>query len=93
MPMDFLRNVYRRAYGMDRELAIKLVRALVDAGFIADDQRADAAMEGVALEAGLSRQQLKTALKYAKEQKWIAETNKAAWSVVTQGGIDGARAD
>jgi hypothetical protein len=46
---------------MDRELAIKLVRALVDAGFIADDQRADAAMEGVALEAGLSREQLKTA--------------------------------
>ena len=45
MPIDFLRNVYRRAYGMDRELAIKLVRALVDAGFIADDQRADAAME------------------------------------------------
>ena len=78
---------------MDRELAIKLVRALVDAGFIADDQRADAAMEGVALEAGLSREQLKTALTYAKEQKWIAETNKAAWSVVTQGGIDAARAD
>jgi hypothetical protein len=90
--MDFLRNVYRRAYGMDREVAVKLVRALVDAGFIADDQRADAAIEKVALDAGLNREQLRIALKYAKDQKWIAETNKAAWSVVTQAGIDAAGA-
>jgi len=78
---------------MDREAAIKLVRALVDAGFVADDQRADAAMEKAALEAGLNREQLKAALKYAREHKWIAETNKAAWSVVTQAGIDAASAD
>ncbi len=90
MPIDFLRKVYRRAYGMDRKIAIKLVRALVDAGFIADDQRADAAMEKVALEAGFNREQLKIALKYAKDQKWIAETDKAAWSVVTQAGVDAA---
>jgi hypothetical protein len=32
---------------MDREFAMKLIRALVDAGFIADDQRADTAMEKV----------------------------------------------
>ena len=43
MPIDFLRNFYRRAYGMEREAAVKLMRALVVAGFIADDQRADAA--------------------------------------------------
>ena len=64
---------------MEREAAVKLMRALVDAGFIADDQRADAAIEKVALEAGLDREQLEAALKYAKEQKWIAETNKHAY--------------
>ena len=78
---------------MERELAIKLMRALVDRGFIADDQRADAAIEQAALEAGLNREQLKAALDYAREQKWIAETNKAAWSIVTQAGIDTATAD
>ena len=78
---------------MEREAAIKLMRALVDAGYIADDQRADAAIEQVALEAGLSREQLKAALKYAREQKWVAETNKAAWSVVTQTGLDAANAE
>ena len=75
---------------MEREAAVKLMRALVDAGFIADDQRADAAIEKVALEAGLSREQLKAALKYAREQKWVAETNKAAWSIVTHAGVDAA---
>ena len=30
---------------MDREAAVKLMRALVDADFIVDDQRADAAVE------------------------------------------------
>src|SRR5580700_2999727 len=93
MPIDFLRNFYRRAYGMEREAAVKLVRALVDAGFIADDQRADAAIEKVALEAGLDREQLEAALKYAREQKWVAETNKAAWSVVTQTGLDATNAE
>jgi hypothetical protein len=93
MPIDFLRNFYRRAYGMEREAAVKFMRALVDAGFIADDQRADAATEKIALEAGLNREQFKAALKYAKEQKWIVETNKAAWSIVTQAGIDAANAE
>jgi DNA-binding phage protein len=78
---------------MEREAAVKLMRALVDAGYIADDQRADAAIEQVAREAGLSREQLKAALKYAREQKWVAETNKAAWSVVTQTGLDAANAE
>jgi hypothetical protein len=50
--------------------------------------RADAAIEKVGLEAGLNREQLKSALKYAREQSWIADTNKAAWSVVTTAGID-----
>jgi hypothetical protein len=93
MAIDFLRNLYRSAYGMEREAAVKLMRALVDAGFIADDQRGDAAIEKVALEAGLNREQLKAALKYAKEQNWIVETNKAAWSIVTQAGIDAANAE
>jgi hypothetical protein len=78
---------------MEREAAVRLMRALIEAGFIADDQRADAAIENAALEAGLNREQLKAALKYAREHKWIAETNKAAWSVVTQAGIDAASAD
>ena len=77
---------------MERKFAIKLMRALVDGEFIADDQRADAAIEKVALEAGLNREQLKVALRYAREHKW-AETNKAAWSVVTPAGIDAATAD
>ena len=88
-----LRNFYRRAYGIEREAAVKLMRALVGAGYIADDQRADAAIEKVALEAGLNREQLKAALKYAREQKWVAETNKAAWSIVTQAGVDAANAE
>ena len=37
MPIDFLRNFYRRGYGMEREAAVKLMRALVDARFIADE--------------------------------------------------------
>ena len=90
MAIDFLRNLYRSAYGMEREAAVKLMRA--DAGFTADDQRGDAAIEKVALEAGLNREQLKAALKYAREQKWVAETNKAAWSIVTQAGVDAANA-
>jgi uncharacterized protein (DUF433 family) len=77
---------------MDREAAVKLMRTLVDAGFIVDDQRADATVEKVALEAGLNREQLKAALKYAREQKWIAESSKAAWCVVTQAGFDVANA-
>jgi hypothetical protein len=75
---------------MEKEAAIKLMRAMLDAGFIADDQRADAAVEKVGFEGGLNRAQLKAALKYAREHKWIAETNKAAWSVLTQAGIDAA---
>jgi hypothetical protein len=91
MLMDFLRIFNRRTYGMEKEVAIKLMRALVDAGFIADDQRADAAIEKAGLEAGLNREQLKAALKYTTEHKWITETNKAAWSVLTQAGIDAAK--
>jgi hypothetical protein len=56
-----------------------------------DDQRADAAIEKAGLEAGLNREQLEAALKYTTEHKWIAETNKAAWSVLTQAGIDAAK--
>jgi hypothetical protein len=89
MVVDFLRSVYRRAYGM--EAAVKLMRALVDAGFVADDQRADAAIEKVGLEAGLNRERLKSALKYARDQNWIADTNKAAWSMVTTAGIDATK--
>jgi hypothetical protein len=59
---------------MEKEAAIKLMRAMLDAGFIADDQRADAAVEKVGFEGGLNREQLKAALKYAREHKWIAET-------------------
>jgi hypothetical protein len=88
MLVDLLQSFYRRTHGMGRETAVKLIRALIEAGFVADDQRSDLAIEKAALEAGLNREQLKAALKYAKEQKWIAETNKAAWSVVTQAGID-----
>ena len=51
--------------------------------------RADIAVEKVALEAGLNREELKAALKYAREQKWIADFNKAAWGV-TQAGYDAA---
>ena len=57
------------------------------------NSRADAAIEEVALKFGLNREQLKAALKYAREQKWIAETNKAAWSIVTQAGVDAANAE
>jgi hypothetical protein len=88
MLLDLLHGLYRRTYGMEKEAAVKLIRALIEAGFVADDQRADLAIEKAALEAGLSREQLKAALKYAKQQKWIAEANKAAWSVITQAGID-----
>jgi hypothetical protein len=73
---------------MEREAALKLMRALVDSGFIADDQRMDAAIEKVGLDAGLNREQLKAACKYAIEKGWIAEANKAAWSVVTQAGVE-----
>jgi hypothetical protein len=52
---------------MEREAAVKLMRALVDAGYIADDQRADAAIEKVALEAGLNREQLKAAFRERTE--------------------------
>jgi len=90
MLIDFVRSFIRRTYGMEKEAAIKLMRAMLDAGFIADDQRADAAVEKVGFEGGLNREQLKAALKYAREHKWIAETNKAAWSVLTQAGIDAA---
>ena len=72
---------------MDREAAVKLMRALVDAGFIVDDQRADAAVEKVALEAGLNREQLKAALKYAREQKWIGDSDKAAWCASLKPGL------
>jgi hypothetical protein len=78
---------------MEREAAIKLMRALIDAGYIADDQRGDTAVEKVALEAGLNREQFKAALKYAREQKWVAETNKAAWSIVTEAGVYAANAE
>jgi hypothetical protein len=53
---------------MEREAALKLMRALVDSGFIADDQRMDAAIEKVGLDAGLNREQLKAACKYAIEK-------------------------
>ena len=49
MLIDFVRSFIRRTYGMEKEAAIKLMRAMLDAGFIADDQRADAAVEKVGL--------------------------------------------
>ena len=73
---------------MEREAALKLMRALVDLGFIADDQRMDAAIEKVGLDAGLNREQLKAAANMRLKKAWIAEANKAAWSVVTQAGVE-----
>jgi hypothetical protein len=40
MVVDFLRSFNRRTNGMEKEAAVKLMRALGDAGFVADDQRA-----------------------------------------------------
>ena len=39
---------------MERDTAVKLIRALIESGFVADDQRADTAIEKAALEAGLN---------------------------------------
>jgi hypothetical protein len=47
---------------MERDTAVKLIRALIDAGFVADDQRAETAIEKAALKAGLNREQLKARL-------------------------------
>jgi hypothetical protein len=88
MPINFLRKFTGGRNAMEREAGLKLLQALIDAGFTADDQRADMAIEKVAREAGLERDQFRAALRYAREQGWIAETNKAAWSTVTQVGAD-----
>jgi hypothetical protein len=41
--MNFLRNLFRSSNAMDRDAAIGVIKSLIDAGFVADDQRADAA--------------------------------------------------
>jgi hypothetical protein len=76
---------------MDREAALKLIRALVNSGFVPDDQRMDVAIDKIGFQAGLNPKQLKAAWSYAIEQRWIAETDKAAWSIVTQAGADAVK--
>jgi hypothetical protein len=70
--------------GMERETAIRLLRALVAAGLRQRESMANASIRGVARQAGLV--EFDTAHRYARQQAWLVESGKAFSSILTPTG-------
>jgi hypothetical protein len=69
---------------MEREAAIRLLRALVAAGLRQRESMANAAVRSVAVQAGLD--EFDAARRYASEQGWLIEGGKAFSATLTSAG-------
>ena len=76
---------------MDRANAIRLLKALVDAGANSDTLMAGAWVCSIALKVSSEGTDLASALAYAEAQGWIADGVKKGWMTVTRLGERAAR--
>ena len=76
---------------MERESAIRLLRALVAAGLRHRELMANVAIRNVAVQAGLD--EFDAARRYASEQGWLVEAGKAFSTTLTSGGWKAARGE
>jgi hypothetical protein len=70
---------------MDRENAVRLLRALVARGCKSDEQMADAFIRAIALEIGLGNE-FDPAFVYAVKQGWLNKSRKRGWTNLTKAG-------
>ena len=71
---------------MDRADAIRLLRALADAGMNTRAPRANAWIEKKALQIGLEGNQFVSALAYAGNEGWLADAPRKDWTSLTRAG-------
>jgi hypothetical protein len=76
---------------MEREAAIRLLRALVAVGLRQRESIANAAIRSVAGQAGLD--EFDAAHRYAREQGWLVEAGKAFSTMLTPAGWRAARGE
>ena len=77
-------------YGLKRDAAIRLVRALVARGVGQSDSMANVAIRNIAAEAGLD-DQFDAALEYAMQQRWLVSPT-IGWATLTAAGYAAATA-
>ena len=70
---------------MDRENAVRLLRALVARGCKSDEPMADAFIRGIALEIGLG-DEFDPAFAYAVKQGLLDKSKKQGWTNLTKAG-------
>jgi hypothetical protein len=85
------RRAKKKWHEMERETAVRLLRALVAAGLRQRESMANAAIRGVAGQAGLD--EFDTAHQYAREQGWLVEADKAFSTTLTPAGWRAARGE
>jgi hypothetical protein len=76
---------------MEREAAIRLLRALVALGLRQRESMANAAIRSVAVQAELD--EFDGARRYAMEQGWLAEGGKAFSTMLTPAGWRAAKGE
>jgi hypothetical protein len=81
----------KKSHEMEREPAIRLLRALVAAGLRQRESMANAAIRSVAGQAGLD--EFDTAHRYAREQGWLVEAEKPFSTTLTPAGWRAARGE
>jgi hypothetical protein len=91
MPLPSEGAVIGEVSRMEREAAIRLLRALVAVGLRQRESMANAAMRSVAGQAGLD--EFDAAHQYAREQGWLIEAGKAFSTVLTPTGWKAARGE
>jgi hypothetical protein len=70
---------------MDRQNAIRLLKALVARGCKSDEPMADAFIRAIALEIGLGHE-FDPAFAYAVKQGWLDKSKKRGWTNLTKAG-------
>jgi hypothetical protein len=76
---------------MERETAIRLLRALVAVGLRQRESMANTSIRGVARQAGLV--EFDAALRYARHQGWLVESGKAFSTILTPTGWKTAKGE
>jgi hypothetical protein len=76
---------------MEREAAIRLLRALVAVGLRQRESMANAAIRSVAVQAGLD--EFDAARQYARQQGWLVEAGKDFSTMLTPAGWRAARGE
>ena len=76
---------------MEREAAIRLLRALVAVGLRQRESMANTAIRSIAVQAGLD--DFDAAYRFAREQGWLVEAGKAFSTMLTPAGWRAARGE